>query len=101
METNPYAPPAEQCDPVYFATEARNATFRELWRLTPPTISGKLLAILVKTLRLTGPPQIGIAFDNVVRCSPEDVPELHATFDDTIRPLKSLSFYPTQAMKIR
>ncbi len=95
----PYPAPLENPDRIYYATEPRNATLGELWRMAPPTIEGKLGALLVKLFRLAGPPQIGIAFDDVIRCSPDDVAELQAAFHDTIPVLAQLGFSPALAMQ--
>lgn len=85
---------------VYYATEARNATLRELLRMSPPTMGGKLGAILLKILRVPGSPQVGMALHDVARCSPADVLELRAMFDDTITRLSQLGFSPTIAQRL-
>ena len=100
MDANPYALPNAMLSTTYFATEARNATFRELWRIAPPTMGGKLLAVMVKLFRLTGPPPFGFALKDIVRCEPMEVPELQAQSASTITALKRLGYEPTVAMSI-
>lgn len=92
--------PTAASGPIYYVTEIRNATLGELWRMSAPTISGKLGVILVKTLRLSSPPQVGMAFDDPLRCSVSDIPELTKSFDQTIRSLTRLGFSPDVAMRL-
>jgi len=100
MKKKQHPAPVENADRVYYATEPRNATLRELWRMAPPTVGGKMGAILVKIFKLASPPQIGIAFDDVIRCSPGDVPQLQAAFHDTMPVLAQLGFSPALAMQL-
>lgn len=93
-ETGPASPAR-----VYYATEARNATLRELWRMAPPTVGGRLAALLVKALRLAPRPAFGMALDDPVRCSPAEVPELRAAFEKTLGSLAQLGFQPAVAMR--
>jgi hypothetical protein len=87
-------------DQIYYVTEARNATLRELLRLSPPTVSGKLGALFLKILKPASPPQMGMAFNDPLRCSVADIPELTKMFDSTIRSLAHLSFSPSIAMRL-
>jgi hypothetical protein len=85
---------------VYYVTEARKATLRELWRMSPSTIKGKLSAILYKLLGLASSPQIGMAQNDAVRCSANDLPELQEKCENTIRSLGQLGFSPTIWMRL-
>jgi hypothetical protein len=92
--------PSEMNNLVYYTTEACNATMRELLRISPKTIKGRLGAIIVKLLRISNPPQIGMALKDVMRCSVDDIAELHAMFGITIESLARLSFYPAVAARV-
>lgn len=89
-----------ESNPVYYVTEARNATLRELLRMCPPTIRGKLGAFLLKILRLDSPHKFGMAINDAIRCSIDDISELHEMFHSTIRDLAHLGFSPIIAQRL-
>lgn len=90
----------DEPDQIYYVTEARNATLRELLRISAPTFSAKLGAILQKILRPSSPPQIGMALNNLLRCSVDDIPELKKMLDRTIASLAQLGFSPAIAVRL-
>ena len=95
MDTNPYAPPSSGVNPEYLATDIRKATLRELWRIAPPSLLGKLMVVVFqKVFRLTSPPTFGIAADSAFRCDLVEVQGLMAYHKDTIATLERLGYLP-------
>jgi hypothetical protein len=90
----------DEPDQIYYVTEARNATLREVLRMSAPTVSAKLGAIILKILRPASPPQIGMALNNLLRCSVDDIPDLKKMFDSTITSLAQLGFSPAIAVRL-
>jgi|GEM_PF-1892630 len=85
---------------VYYATDARRAKLRELYRMSPPGPFGKLSAVLVKVLQLPSPVHVGMALCDARRCSFSEIPELFERFQMEIDALGEMGFQPAVALRM-